>query len=115
MILTLAKDLIKTKTNHKSDVIKKVMLSNDTIPNLMMFNSAIIKPNDNVESHQHETMYEVFYINKGNIEFTIDSEKIKLTKGDTVTIEPKEIHSLINTSQEDCELIYFGISTDLEI
>ena len=78
----------------------------------MNFSSAVFKPGQFVETHQHLTMYEVFYILKGRAAFVVDQEKVILGVGDCITIAPGEKHSQSNPYEENVEWIYFGIAID---
>lgn len=78
----------------------------------MNFGSATFKPGDKVEAHIHKTMYEVFYIQSGKIDFIVNGNKITVTSGDCIIIEPGESHAQENNYSEDVIWIYFGIATD---
>ncbi|NJB83408.1 cupin domain-containing protein [Wenyingzhuangia aestuarii] len=112
MKFTNTNSLPKIPTSHHTDILKKVFIHKESIPNLMMFGSATFKPSQKVTAHQHNTMYEVFYIQKGTIDFIINNKKVTATVGDCITIEPKEIHEQQNNYKEDVEVIYFGIAVD---
>ncbi|GGF77998.1 hypothetical protein GCM10011397_21240 [Wenyingzhuangia marina] len=112
MKLTHTNSLQEILTNHNANVKKKVFIEKGEIPQLMMFGSATFKPGDKVETHLHKTMYEVFYIQTGKIDFIINEKKITAVAGDCITIEPNENHSQQNNYSEDVTWIYFGIATD---
>lgn len=59
----------------------------------MMFSTATFKPNDYVETHSHNTMFEVFYIKKGKAECTINNEKHVVRKGNCITKAPGKLDS----------------------
>jgi mannose-6-phosphate isomerase-like protein (cupin superfamily) len=98
--------------SHNEDIKKKVFLEKGYIPQLMNFSSATFKPGQAVESHQHLTMFEVFYLISGSADFVVNQEKITLNAGDCITIEPGEVHSQHNPYNEDVVWLYFGIATD---
>ena len=102
----------KVKVNHESEITKQVFLKKGEIPNLMMFSTSTFKAGDSVETHKHDTMFEVFFIQKGTIEFVVNGHKSILKEGDCITIAPKELHSQNNPFQEEAVLLYFGISTE---
>ncbi|WP_439132625.1 cupin domain-containing protein [Polaribacter sp.] len=109
---TNSKDINKTKANHQGNIFKKVLIEKGEIPNLMMFSTATFKPNQKVEMHKHDTMYEVFFIQSGQAEFIINNIKIIAKPGDCITIEPGELHSQSNPFKDDVTWLYFGIATD---
>lgn len=102
----------KIKANHQGEILKKVLIDKNEIPNLMMFSTATFKPNQKVELHKHDTMFEVFYVQSGKAEFTIDNTKHIVQKGDCITVEPGELHSQSNPFTEDVTWLYFGIAVD---
>jgi quercetin dioxygenase-like cupin family protein len=99
-------------TSHNVDIKKKVFINKNEIPQLMMFGSATFKPGQTVETHKHDTMYEVFYIQNGKAEFIINDEKFIVNKGDCITIEQGEYHSMNNPFKKEVTWVYFGIATD---
>ncbi|MGY5354669.1 cupin domain-containing protein [Wenyingzhuangia sp. IMCC45467] len=112
MKLTHTNSLQEILTSHNSNVKKKVFIEKGEIPQLMMFGSATFKPGDKVEAHVHKTMYEVFYIQSGKIDFIVNGNKTTVTTGDCITIEPGESHAQENNYLEDVTWIYFGIDSE---
>ncbi len=102
----------ESNVKNKENIFKKVFIGKGEIPKLMMFSTATFKPNDFVETHSHNTMFEVFYIKKGKAEFTINDKKYIVKKGNCITIEPGELHSQKNPFNKDVTWLYFGIATD---
>lgn len=98
--------------SHNEDIKKKVFLEKGFIPQLMTFGSATFKPGQSVETHKHDTMFEVFYIQSGKAEFVVENEKIEVAPGDCITLEPGEEHSQSNPFDENVTWLYFGIATD---
>ncbi len=105
-------EVAEVGVSHDESIKKKVLLEKGTIPQLMNFSSAIFRPGQSVETHNHPTMYEVFYILKGKAEFVVEEERVVLGAGDCITIAPGERHSRSNPYRENVEWIYFGIATD---
>lgn len=112
MKLIKTKELPEIGTSHDSDVKKKVFIGNGEIPKLMQFGSATFKPGQEVTTHKHETMYEVFLIEKGKIDFIVEGEKVTVSEGDCITVEAGELHSQHNNYEVDVTWVYFGIATD---
>ena len=104
--------LPETGVSHNPDIKRKTLIGKGEIPRLMMFSKAVLKPGQFVESHTHETMYEVFFICSGRAVFTIDGREIEAQEGDCITVAPKENHSLKNPFDADGTWLYFGIATD---
>lgn len=101
-----------TEANHQGNILKKVMIKKGEIPNLMMFSTSTFKPNQKVETHKHDTMFEVFYVQKGKAEFIINNKKYIVEASDCITVEPGELHSQSNPFDEDVTWLYFGIAVD---
>lgn len=95
-------------------VIKKVLLEKlDLMPGrVQMVNWAQLKPRSSFNPHYHEDMAEVFLIIEGSVEMTINKEKIILERGDAVVVDPREIHTMYNPSDNPIEYIVFGISEE---
>lgn len=98
--------------SHNPHIKKKTLITKGEIPNLMMFGTAVFKPGDKVDLHQHGTMFEVFFIQSGKVIFEVNGEKHVLSKGNCITIEPGELHAQTNPFDEDVSWSYFGISID---
>ncbi|MFX0555961.1 cupin domain-containing protein [Maribacter sp. CXY002] len=98
--------------SHDPEIKKKTLIGNGEIPQLMMFGTAVFKPGQRVNLHKHDTMYEVFYIQKGKVIFEVNGVEHELTSGHCITIAPGELHAQTNPFEEDVSWTYFGIATD---
>ncbi|PQJ73425.1 cupin domain-containing protein [Polaribacter butkevichii] len=112
MKLTHTNSLPEIGVSHNTDIKKKVFIEKGVVPQLMMFGSATFKPGQAVETHKHDTMYEVFYIQSGKAEFIVNNKKMILISGDCITIEQGELHSMSNPFSKNVTWVYFGIATD---
>ena len=112
MKLTHTNTLPEIGTSHNEDIKKKVFIEKGIVPQLMMFGAATFTPGQTVETHKHDTMYEVFYIQSGKAEFIVNDKKMIVIPGDCITIEQGEYHSMNNPFLEDVTWVYFGIATD---
>lgn len=104
--------IVETGVSHNPDIKKKVILDRGYIPQLMTFGQATFQPGQSVDSHKHDTMYEVFYIQSGKAVFLVDDTRVELVAGDCVSIEPGEVHSQENPFKEPVTWLYFGIAID---
>ncbi|MCF8369448.1 MAG: cupin domain-containing protein [Bacteroidales bacterium] len=112
MKLVHTNQLKEEGTSHDDAIKKKVFIKRGYIPQLMMFSSATLMPGQSVETHKHDTMFEVYYIQKGKAMFVVNDEAIELKPGDCISIEPGENHSTANPYSEEVTWLYFGIATD---
>ncbi|GGG39450.1 hypothetical protein GCM10011414_06020 [Croceivirga lutea] len=110
MKLVKQQELPELGVSHNPEIKKKTMISSGEIPQLMMFGSAVFKPGEEVNLHKHDTMVEVFYIQKGKAEFTVENEVLLLEPGHCITIEAGELHKQSNPFKENVEWLYFGIA-----
>ncbi|MFC1710343.1 cupin domain-containing protein [Patescibacteria group bacterium] len=98
--------------NHNPDIKKRVIIEKGYIPQLMIFGQATFKQGQIVEEHKHNTMFEVFYIQSGKADFIVNGKKVVVNKGETITLEPKELHSQSNPYSKPVTWLYFGIAID---
>ena len=56
-------------------------------------------------------MQEVFVMLSGSVEMQISGETRRMGPGDTVLVDPREIHRMTNVGTEAAEYIVFGISS----
>lgn len=89
-----------------------MLIGNNETPQLMNYGSAVFKPGQNVETHKHDTMYEVFHITSVKAKFTVNNKRFVLLPGNCNTIEPSELHLQNNPFNQKIHWIYSGIATD---
>ena len=97
-----------TPVSHQSNVTKQVLLSKEHVPHITQFAKTSLQPGDTIPEHSHSDMYETFHILSGVLSVKIDDVSLELQPGETLVIEPKEMHSLNNFGDEQVDLIYFG-------
>jgi len=111
MILSSLSKIPVQKTSHEEveKIQKKVFLRNGDIPHLTQFAQGYFQPGCLVPNHLHKDMSEVFFIEDGEIEVTVDGKIIVLQKGDCLTVQQGENHSLKNTSSKPTTITYFSV------
>lgn len=70
------------------------------------FGVVVLKKGQDFRNHLHNVMEENFFILEGEIEFTVNAEKIICKKGDYIHIEPGEPHYLNNIYDGDSKAIF---------
>jgi mannose-6-phosphate isomerase-like protein (cupin superfamily) len=92
-------------------VWKKVLLEQaDLQPGTVrMINWARLPIGNHFAPHYHEDMQEVFIIVQGVAEAKVGSETVTLRRGDTLVIEPREVHQMWNAGDEEVEYLAIGI------
>lgn len=78
---------------------------------VQMVNWARLPIGHSFNSHYHEDMQEVFVLLLGSVTMTVDDETVTMNAGDTVIVEPREIHQMTNVGTEPAEYLVFGISS----
>ncbi len=76
-----------------------------------MLNWARLPAGSSFQSHYHEDMQEVFVILSGQVDMQVSGESRRMGPGDTVLIDPREIHRMTNVGADAAEYIVFGISS----
>jgi len=98
------------KINHGSS-FKKVFRSNeDTKTALTQFAYSKFEKGQFCEEHSHPTMDEYFYVLSGGGTYFIGDEVIEMHKGDAIRIPAGIKHKVVNDSQGELTMIYFGIA-----
>lgn len=94
-------------------VLKRVIATHADIPSgqVMMVNWARLPGGSSFRRHYHEDMQEVFVLITGNVRMTVDGTDVDLGPGDTVIVDPREIHEMLNLADSDAEYLVFGVST----
>ncbi|KUO42735.1 MAG: hypothetical protein APU95_01595 [Hadesarchaea archaeon YNP_N21] len=66
-----------------------------------------ILPKHEFPSHFHPDSEDVIYILKGKATFTVGEEEFDVEQGDVIVISEGIVHSAINYSDEDVEMLVF--------
>jgi mannose-6-phosphate isomerase-like protein (cupin superfamily) len=75
-----------------------------------MVNWAKLPSGNRFARHYHEDMQEIFIILLGEVEVTVGRETVVLGRGDSILIEPHEIHQMWNPGPQEIEYLAIGIS-----
>lgn len=94
-------------------VLKRVIATHADIPEgqVMMVNWARLPGGSSFRRHYHEDMQEFFVLMQGRVRMTVDGTEIEMQPGDTVIVDPREIHEMLNLNDSDAEYLVFGVST----
>ena len=95
-------------------VLKKVLLEKADLQRgrVQMINWASLGVGKRFARHYHEDMQEIFIVVQGEARITVGQETSVLSRGDTVLIDPREIHQMQNIGSETVEYLAIGISTE---
>ena len=97
--------------SHDSSLSKKVYLKSGDVPGVLQWASSEIGPGLTVTPHNHPDATELFQILEGEMEATVDCNRVTLGKGSLLVIEPGETHSFENTGTEPCRFVYTLLQT----
>lgn len=110
--MKLIKSNEKQWQNRKGYSKKVILDSADLDFPGALFQQIKIKSGETAASHYHEKQTEIFYFFNGNGYFIVNGEKIALETGDTLVIEPKDKHTVVNESRQDFLYIAFKLNYD---
>ncbi len=93
---------------EKPGYSKKILLTPELLgkPGLLV-QSLRIKPNEVCAPHLHKKQTEIFYFLNTNGEFSINGKKVDLSAGDAFVVEPNDVHTVRNDSDEDFLYVAF--------
>jgi len=94
---------------HDPEILKRVLLYESELPCSVRLWQATLTPGQQVSAHHHEHICEVFYLLSGEGEFIIDGETVEVGEGSTIRIDAGEVHAVVNSSDKDMSLLYFGL------
>ncbi len=77
---------------------------------VQMLNWARLPVGSSFQPHYHEDMQEVFVLCSGDVIMTCGEQTVTMQAGDTVIVNPEEIHQMQNVGDVGAEYIVFGIS-----
>lgn len=101
----------KSAVSHNPKIKKNVLVANGEIENITNFSEAIFPPGETAYAHSHSDMTEIFYITSGTGTISVNERIILLDEGMCVTIEPNEVHEIINTGVIEMHVMCIGIKT----
>ncbi len=77
---------------------------------VQMLNWAQLPVGSSFQPHYHEDMQEVFILFSGVVTMKCGEQTVTMRSGDTVIVNPAEIHQMQNVGDVVAEYIVFGIS-----
>ncbi len=110
-------ELPKIPASHEQSnqpgVWKQVLLTKANIQpgQMQMLNWATLPGGSSFQPHYHQDMQEIFLILRGQVQMTVGEQKIVLSDGDCVVIEPCEVHQMTNLNDQEAQYIVLGISS----
>jgi len=98
---------------RRPGVLKRVIATRDDLQfgQVQMVNWARLPRGSSFQLHYHEDMQEVFVLLSGEVEMRCGGQTVEMKSGDTVIVEAREPHQMINRGESDAEYLVFGISS----
>jgi mannose-6-phosphate isomerase-like protein (cupin superfamily) len=95
-------------------VLKKVLIEKSDLQrgSIQMINWASLGIGKRFAPHYHEDMQEIFILVQGEAKILVGQETAVLHRGDTIVIDPREIHQMQNMGLETVEYLAIGITND---
>jgi quercetin dioxygenase-like cupin family protein len=103
--------LAATTVRHNATIHKKMMLQPGDAAPIVQFSQATFPPGEKVAAHCHDSMHEVFFVQQGEVEFTINGVVQHATEGGCVLAAAGEVHALQNVGEGELKLLFFGVET----
>lgn len=66
----------------------------------------------NTEMHRHADYYEIFYVTKGTVAYTINNTHLALKQGDLTIVRPCDTHAFLNSSKDGVQHVNLAIKQD---
>ena len=86
------------------------MLKAGDLPHLTGVSQARFPAGEIANSHKHDDMYEVFYVEQGQGLIRVDNREVVLEPGVCVSVEPGENHEIENIGKEELVVNYLGFT-----
>jgi mannose-6-phosphate isomerase-like protein (cupin superfamily) len=102
-------DLPREGVSHDPQILKQVMLRRGDAPHLTGFSRAVLLPGQTAHAHEHQDMFEVFFVASGAGVMTVAGAQHQLQAGTCLLVEPGERHEITNNGSAELVLLYFGI------
>jgi quercetin dioxygenase-like cupin family protein len=106
-----ARDRCVKRGTHGPHVRKEVLLANGVAPAVTQVAVSTIAPLDAVETHQHPTMWEFFFVLSGPATYLLGDEKFEVQPGDLFVVPPGRRHSQRDQDAAHT-VLHWGVATD---
>lgn len=84
----------------------------DEIPKgkIMQISISPFQPHQSCPTHQHYDLWEIFIVDQGSIDITIDNVLYHLNEKDGIIVKPHHDHSLMNNNNSTTTMFVIGIA-----
>lgn len=88
----------------------RILNSEDFDTNIDFVDFVIIKPNETIGKHKHGLDEEIYFVIKGVGLMYINNLNLEVSTGDFIVNSFFDTHELVNTSDENIELLIFQVN-----
>jgi quercetin dioxygenase-like cupin family protein len=90
---------------------KKILLTEDDLKSKGNIVQVVRnKAHTEIKPHYHEHMKEIYHILKGNAVVFFEDTRVRAHPGDTLLCEPREVHGVVNDTDEEFMFVVFKIN-----
>ena len=96
---------------HRQGYSKKILLTEDDLKSKGNIVQVVRnEAHTEIKPHYHEQMIEIYHILEGNAIVFCGDLRSRVKPGDTLLCEPKEVHGVVNDTDEDFVFVVFKIN-----
>lgn len=95
--------------SHDPEICKKVIFRNGEAENVTQVSRTRFLPGQATTPHTHTDMTEIYSVESGSLDFTVNEVTSTVEGPANVVIMPGESHSIANQSSNPVEVMYIGV------
>jgi|SRR3989344_6454060 len=103
--------IIKTDSipwQEKQGYSKRIFVTDKDVPQPgLLVQELLVKAGETAPEHHHKKQTEIFYFLNANGYFVVNGEKVSVTPGMVLIIEPNDKHTVVNNTKEDFSYLAF--------
>ena len=96
---------------HGDHIHKELLLKGGIVPGVTQVAESTVAPASAVETHNHPTMWEFFFVLSGEATYVLDGEEFQVGPGDLFVVPPGRQHSQ-KTQTDSHTVLHWGLATD---
>lgn len=109
MIYSMYNELPLLYSGHNKNITKKTWVTKGVIPNVIQVSHSVVPPGEQCGLHAHDDMHELFLVEQGRGMMMVDGFATEISRGDSMVINPRESHALMNPYKEELRVVVMGI------
>lgn len=93
--------------SHNPDILKRVLVAKGELPHVLQIARTTFEPGQIADVHVHQDAHEYFLCEAGKGSAVVNKEKVQISPGTFLIMEPGDQHEIINSGNE--QLIFTTI------